>query len=383
MSQKHIIIPIIILGIVLISLIFFLKTKPEINQKKEVSLDEKIGEMLILGFRGTEVNESSKIIQDINQYHLGGVVLFDYDLPSKSFPRNIENFEQTKKLIDDIKNLTNPHLFIAVDAEGGNVNRLKPKYGFKEIESAQKMGEKEVLNTFEEASKLGEELNLLGFNLNFAPVVDVNVNSDNPIIGYLERSFSEDPQKVFKHADAFIDGMHKYNIITTIKHFPGHGSSKDDSHLGLTDITQTYNKEVELYPYKNLIEKDKVDIIMTAHIMNKNIDSENPATLSPLFLQDILRNELKYKGVIISDDMQMGAIVDNFGFEEAIIKSINAGCDLLGFSNNNNHEYDENIAEKAVNVIKKAVQDGKISEKRINESYNRIKTLKEKYNILP
>jgi len=104
MSQKHIIIPIIILGIVLISLIFFLKTKPEINQKKEVSLDEKIGEMLILGFRGTEVNESSKIIQDINQYHLGGVVLFDYDLPSKSFPRNIENFEQTKKLIDDIKN---------------------------------------------------------------------------------------------------------------------------------------------------------------------------------------------------------------------------------------------------------------------------------------
>ena len=383
MSQKHIIIPIIILGIVLISLIFFLKTKPEINQKKEVSLDEKIGEMLILGFRGTEVNESSKIIQDINQYHLGGVVLFDYDLPSESFPRNIENFEQTKKLIDDIKNLTNPHLFIAVDAEGGHVNRLKPKYGFKEIESAQKMGEKEVLNTFEEASKLGEELNLLGFNLNFAPVVDVNVNSDNPIIGYFERSFSEDPQKVSKHADAFIDGMHKYNIITTIKHFPGHGSSKDDSHLGLTDITQTYNKEVELYPYKNLIEKDKVDIIMTAHIMNKNIDSENPATLSPLFLQDILRNELKYKGVIISDDMQMGAIVDNFGFEEAIIKSINAGCDLLGFSNNNNHEYDENIAEKAVNVIKKAVQDGKISEKRINESYNRIKTLKEKYNILP
>ena len=122
---------------------------------------------------------------------------------------------------------------------------------------------------------------------------------------------------------------------------------------------------------------------MTAHIMNKNIDSENPATLSSLFLQDILRNELGYKGVIISDDMQMGAIVDNFGFEEAIIKSINAGCDLLGFSNNNNHEYDENIAEKAVNVIKKAVQDGKISEKRINESYDRIIALKEKYNILP
>lgn len=364
--------------IILILAIISLLNKEEVQAP---TIDEKIGEMLILGFRGLEVNDSSKIVQDINKYNIGGIIVFDYDVPSKTWSRNIESPEQTKKLVSDIKSLTNENLFIAVDSEGGYVNRLKTKYGFINIESALKMGEGEASETFTQVSQLGAELKDLGFNLNFAPVVDVNINPDNPVIGYLERSFSDDPIKVYEHASSFIDAMHEYNITTAIKHFPGHGSSQDDSHLGLVDVTSTYNKEIELLPYKELIASNKLDMIMTAHVMNTNIDNDNPATLSSIFLQDILRNELGYNGIIVSDDMQMGAIVDNFGQEEAIIKAINAGCDLLIFSNNNK-EYDENIAEKAVNIIKKALEENKISEERINESYNRIIELKQKYGIL-
>ncbi len=344
------------------------------------TLDRMIGEMIILGFRETEVSDSSKIVQDINEYNIAGVILFDYDVPSKSFPRNIVDPKQTKKLIEDLKKLTRSDLFIAIDAEGGYVNRLKAEYGFIQTESPEVLGESDPQNTFLKILPLGIELNDLGFNLNFAPVVDVNINKDNPVIGSLERSFSDDPVKVYEHAGYFIDAMHKYNIITAIKHFPGHGSSTEDSHLGLVDITDTYNEEVELFPYRKLIEDGKTDIIMTAHIMNTNIDPDNPATLSSIFLKDILRGRLNYEGVIVSDDMQMGAIATYFGFEEAIIKAINAGCDILIFSNNG-REYDDDIAGKAVEVIKKAVREGKITEEEISNSYNRVKELKEKYEI--
>jgi beta-N-acetylhexosaminidase len=340
------------------------------------TLEEMIGRMIIVGFRGTEVDESSKIIKDINRYGIGGVILYDYDMPSDSFPRNILNPQQLKKLTEDLKKITRTDLLVAIDAEGGYGNRLKEKYGFIKIKSAQEMGKDSPENTFLEASLLGEELSQLGINLNFAPVVDVNINKNNPIIGKTQRSFSDDPEKVYEHAAAFIDAMHRYNIITTIKHFPGHGSSTGDSHLGLTDITDTYNGEVELLPYKKLIRDNKVDIIMTAHIINRNIDPDNPATLSHVFLKDILRNSLNYNGVIISDDMQMGAIAGYFDFEEAIVKAINAGCDMLLFSNNGGN-YDGDIARKIVGVISSAVNNGKISEEKIIDSYNRIKELTE------
>ncbi len=348
--------------------------------QRNLTLDQMIGEIIILGFRGTEIDGSSKIVKDINEYNIGGIILFDYDVPSKSSPRNIINPKQTKKLIEDIKSLTRHDLFIAIDAEGGKVNRLKAKYGFMQIDSPQKMGEDEPQNTFIKASPLGLELDYLGINLNFAPVVDVNINKDNPVIGKLERSFSDDPQKVYEHASYFIDAMHEFNVITAIKHFPGHGSSTEDSHLGLVDVTNTYQEEAELFPYKKLIQDNKTDIIMTAHVMNTNIDTDTPATLSSIFLKDILRGKLNYEGIIVSDDMQMGAIVENFGFEEAIIKAINAGCDLLIFSNNS-PVYDEDIAQKAVEVIKKAIKDGKIKEETIRNSYNRIKQLKDSFEI--
>ena len=257
----------------------------------EMELKKQIGQMLIVGFRGTEISKDSAITGQIKDLNLGGVILFDFDNPSKSYPRNIINPSQTKELIKNLQSYSLTPLFIALDAEGGLINRLKAKYGFIPIPSAQEMGETGNLAKTEATSEeLGSELKELGFNLNFAPVVDVNVNPDNPVIGKLERSFSSDPQKVSSQAEAFIKGQRSNYIISAIKHFPGHGSASSDSHLGLVDVTKTYQQK-ELIPFKALISGNLVDMVMTAHIMDAKVDPDYPATLSPAFLQNILREE--------------------------------------------------------------------------------------------
>jgi beta-N-acetylhexosaminidase len=349
------------------------------NGQDDYQLKRKIGQMLIVGFRGTEIDRTSYISKAINVLNLGGVILFDKDNPSGQFPRNITSPEQTKELISKLKEYSPSPLFISVDSEGGYINRLKEKYGFKNIPSAEQLGKGTVEETKNQSLILSKELKDLGFNVDFAPVVDVNVNPQNPVIGYLERSFSNDANVVFEHASEFIEGLHENNIISAIKHFPGHGSSTSDSHLGMVDVTQTYKPE-ELIPYQKLIENGYSDMVMTAHIVNTNIDPQYPATLSPLFIKNILRDQLKFKGIVVSDDMQMGAIVDNYGFEEAIVKAINAGCDILILSNNGK-TYDEEAPYDAVNIIYKAVKKGEISEEQINESYDKIQELKDKYGI--
>jgi len=369
----------IVLAIVVLIIIGLGGYKYYQSQQDDYTLKQKIGQMLIVGFRGTEINRTSYISKTMNVLNLGGVILFDKDNPSGQFPRNITDPSQTKQLIEDLKEYSPSSLFVAVDAEGGWINRLKEKYGFKNIPSAEQMGKGTIEETKNNALMLSQELKELGFNIDFAPDVDVNVDPENPVIGQLERSFSGEPDTVYEHASAFIEGLHENNIISAIKHFPGHGSSTSDSHLGMVDVTNTYQQE-ELIPYQKLIENGYSDMVMTAHIVNTNIDPTYPATLSPLFIKNILREQLGFKGVIVSDDMQMGAIVDNYGFEEAIIKSINAGCDMLILSNNGK-TYDEQAPYSAVNIILKAVKKGEISERQINDSYNRIQELKNKYNI--
>ena len=369
-----------IILILIIALFFFFLTKNHLYDppKEDEELRNKIEQMLVIGFRGTTANQY--ITQTLKDMNLSGVILFDRDVPSRGeVERNIVNPDQTKKLISDLKEIRND-IFVAVDAEGGYVNRLKEKYGFTNIPSAEEMGKGSIEQTKEHGIFLGQQLSELGFNLNFAPVVDVNVNPENPVIGYLERSFSDNPENVYSHAKSFIEGLHQSNIISAIKHFPGHGSSENDSHLGMVDITNTY-KEEELLPYKLLIEDGYNDMIMTAHIINNNIDENYPATLSPLFLQNILRQELGFNGVIVSDDMQMGAIIDHYGFEEGLIMAINAGCDLLILSNNGIGEYNELISVKAVDAIINAIEKNLISVDQINQSYNRIQNLKENYDI--
>ncbi|HPO68181.1 MAG TPA: glycoside hydrolase family 3 N-terminal domain-containing protein [Candidatus Pacearchaeota archaeon] len=358
------------------------KSEENFNRLSDEELKERIGQMVMIGFRGTEVSENSDIIKIINNAKIGGVVLFDFDVPSKSFPRNILNYEQTKKLISDLKKYSSVPLFIAVDAEGGKVNRLKPEYGFLDIASPKELGE---LNNYEitkkEYLKLAKELRELGFNMNFAPVVDLNINAKNPIIGALNRSFSSNPDIVFIQAKVFIESLKENNIISVVKHFPGHGSSKNDSHLGIVDVTETY-KEEEIIPYQKLNENNLLEAVMTAHIFNKKIDKNYPSTLSSIFLEDILRKKIGFSGVIISDDMQMGAISKNYGFEESIIKAINAGNDILLFSNNSSNNYDKDLGYKVTDIIYDAVKNGQISEQRIFESSERIYNLKRKFNII-
>ena len=336
--------------------------------------------MLMVGFRGTEASADSYIAGAIKDLKVGGIILFDYDISTKNFSRNIVNPSQTKKLISDLQSYTTVPLLIAVDAEGGSVNRLKSDYGFSKILSAKEMGQS-IETTVKESEKLATELKELGFNMNFAPVIDVDINPNNPIIGGLNRSFSPDPSKVVAYAAAFIKTHHEENIITVEKHFPGHGSSMGDSHLGMVDVTDTY-QEKELTPYTDLQKEGLLDVVMTAHIINRNVDESYPATLSSNFLQKILRQQIGFGGVIISDDLGMNAIADNYGFEETIIKAINAGCDILLISNNGPSKYDEQLPRKAWDIIYEAVKSGKISLETVTESYNRIYNLKKKFGII-
>jgi len=337
----------------------------------------------MVGFRGTDLFKDPAVIRAIKDVGPGGVILFDVDVPAgRKFPRNIVDANQVKKLTEDLQKISRIPLFIAVDAEGGRVNRLKSKYGFAEIPSAMEVGRKnDAAYTREVADRLASEIAGLGFNMNFAPVVDVNINTDNPVIGTIDRSFSSDPKIVAMNAAIYIESARSKNVISVLKHFPGHGSSAKDSHLGLVDVTESY-KEEELLPYELLIAKDGVDCIMSAHIMNRNIDKDHPATLSPYFLKDILREKLRFEGAVISDDMQMGAIVTCYGFSDAVVSAVNAGCDII-LASNNGGEYDELLAYKIRDAILKAVKDGRIPQGRILEASGRIARLKSKYFFTP
>ena len=349
------------------------------NQSGKVSLDAKIGQMLKVGFRGLSVDEQSPVVEDIQKYHIGGVVLFDYDVPKDTALRNIASPQQVQELTQDLQQFTRIPLIIAIDQEGGRVARLKPKHGFDPTVSAQYLGSlQDADSTQKYARQTGETLSELGINTNLAPVVDINLNPKNPVIGGIERSFSEDPEIVTEQAETYIETLHEYGIITTLKHFPGHGSSKDDSHLGVVDVTDYWQQE-ELVPYRNLIESGSADIVMTAHIFNAKLDSTYPATLSKPIITGILRDSLGFEGVVMSDDLQMKAIRTQFGLKETIKLSIQAGVDMLSFANNS--IFDAEIAGKAHRIIKELIEEGAISEDRIDESYRRIMELKRKYLI--
>ena len=360
---------------VLLTLLF---TNTSISQtsfaEESTSLDEKIGQMLLAGFRGTALTDTNHIVRDIKKYHLGGIILFDYDVPSKSSERNIQSPKQVKTLINDLKKIADIPLTVAIDQEGGQVARLKPSMGFPKIKSAEYLGAlNDVDSTRFYAKKMAQTLAGLGINMNFAPVVDVNINPENPVIGGLERSFSAAPPKVIKHASIYVKTLNKYGIRSVLKHFPGHGSSKKDSHLGVVDVTETWSKQ-ELHPYQKLLKKDLGDAIMTAHIFNRNIDPNFPATLSKPTITGLLRNKLNYNGVVISDDLMMGAIRNEYGLKTTIAKAINAGVDILVFANNS--IYDPEIVPKAHKIILELVDEDQITREQINKSYQRIMELK-------
>lgn len=365
---------------VLFALLFsVINCKEQINSNNP-SIEQKIGQLLMVGFRGMNVADTSHIIRDIETYHLGGVILFDYDVPSSTPVRNIENFGQVRQLTEELQDLADTPLLIAVDQEGGRVARLKPSRGFPETVSAEFLGDLDMADTTRAyANEQTELLNELGFNVNFAPVVDLNTNPDNPVIGSIQRSYGADPVLVTKHASIVIEEHLQRNILPVIKHFPGHGSAWNDSHVGMADVTDTW-QEVELEPYRNLTETDYQFAVMTAHVMNSNLDEELPATLSKNVQTGLLRDEIGFEGMLFSDDMQMDAIRSFYGLEFAIEHALNAGVDMLVFGNNS--VYQPDIVPEVVQIIVGLVEQGAVSEERINEAFQRVMNSKRQIGLI-
>lgn len=344
------------------------------------TLDEKIGQMLMIGFRGMVATSDSDIARDIRRYHLGSVIFFDVDMERNRAERNIASPAQLTALVDSLQSFARVPLLVAIDQEGGRVNRLKSSYGFPPSVSAQSLGRlNNTDSTRANADRTARTLKAIGINVNFAPVVDINSNPDNPVIGKLERSYSADPEVVTTHARIVTAVHREHGIITTFKHFPGHGSAWNDSHVGMADVTTTWAAS-ELIPYRRAIDAGELDAIMTAHIFNANFDPSHPGTLSTRVLTGMLRDELGFKGVIFSDDMQMKAVTSFYGIEQAIELGIHAGIDILTFPNNAS-VYVPDLAERAFTTIKRLVSTGRISEARIDQSYQRIMQLKRRYGV--
>jgi beta-N-acetylhexosaminidase len=349
--------------------------QPKLNAP-HAPLEVKIGQMIMVGFRGLTAPEASLIIRNIREQHIGGVVLFDYDVALNSPVRNIQSPAQVKNLIAELQGAASTPLLVAVDQEGGIVNRFKENHGFPPSVSAQYLGARDDLDmTRQYAGRMAQTLAEVGVNLNLAPVVDLNKNPQNPVIGRVERSFSAEPAAVADHATAFIEAHHQHHVGCTLKHFPGHGSSRDDTHLGFVDVTHTWGED-ELEPYAHLMQRGLADAVMTAHIFNADLDPDLPATLSQKIITGILREQLGYDGVVISDDLQMKAISDFYTFEKAVQLAVQAGVDIIAMANNT--AYTVNVAAHVAATIRQMVENGTIGEARIDQSYQRIMRLKER-----
>jgi beta-N-acetylhexosaminidase len=330
--------------------------------------------MLLVGFRGLTVDAAGEIVSDIQDRNLGGVVLFDTDQSTHSQVRNVESPAQLTALISGLQSLASTPLLVAIDEEGGLVARLDQRHGFPPTTSAADLGARgDVAFTQQAGTKIAQTLASVGVILNLAPVVDLNVNPSNPIIGSLGRSFSADPAVVTAQAEAFIEGHRSVRVLTTLKHFPGHGSSTGDTHLGVVDVTDTWS-EVELEPFRNIVDDSLADAVLTAHVFNSKLDPEHPATLSHPTITGILREQIGWDGVVISDDMQMGAIRQAYGYKDALRLAIQAGVDVLTIAQQ--QVYEPGIVASTIDLIEGLVNDGSLTEARIDESYQRIQALK-------
>ncbi len=339
-------------------------------QQGRDSLDIKIGQMILIGFPKAQVDP--QVLREISEGKAGAIIIFEKNIPPKN------SFAELKRIIWTYQKAAPIPLFVSIDQEGGRVNRLKDKYGFPRSITAQAMGKSNSLDSVRfYAEATASTLAGLGINVNFAPVVDLAANPTNPVIVRSGRAFSNNEDSVALLAKEFIIQHRRYNVLTALKHFPGHGSSIADTHLGIADVTNTWTDR-ELAPYKSLISEGYADAVMSAHIVNKKLDSKAlPGTLSNEILTGILRKQLGFNGLVFSDDMQMHAITKHYGLEEAIRLAINAGIDIMTFSNNIVGS-EERTVDKVHSIIKKLVASGAISEERINESYGRIMAAKKR-----
>ncbi|MED3765126.1 beta-N-acetylhexosaminidase [Ureibacillus terrenus] len=335
------------------------------NLVARMSLEEKIGQMVFAGFSGQKPNKYLR--QLIIQKKIGGVIFLKENL--KSVPQMTSLINEIKKL-----NSNNPYpLFLGIDQEGGSINRLPDEVAG--LPTNDKLGLKNnPAFAFDYGKLLGKQLNAFGFNIDFAPVLDVNSNPENPVIG--RRAISNNPEIVSNLGIQMMKGIQSENIIPVIKHFPGHGDTSTDSHLALPVVNKTMAEleQMELLPFKNAI-LEGADAVMVAHILLPKLDAHFPASMSKTIITDVLREKLKFNGIVITDDMMMKAITDHYSIEKAALFSVKAGSDIILIAH-----HEEKISS-VIDQLISAVERGEISEQHIDKSVVRILRLKEKYQL--
>lgn len=332
---------------------------------KDMSIEEKVGQLVMVGVDGYELNANAQNF--IQNYHVGGLVLLK---------KNVKDTQQMLNLINDLKETNKVNrtpLFLALDEEGGRISRMPAE--INKMPSSQQIGEQKNENLAKRVGGiLGQEIKGFGLNVNFAPVLDIFSNPKNTVIG--DRAIGDNPDLVSKLGIQTMKGIQEQNIISVVKHFPGHGDTSVDSHVGLPRVDYDLERlmSFELVPFSHAIANN-VDAVMLAHILLPKIDPDYPASFSEVIISDVLRKEMNYDGVVITDDMTMGAIVENYNLSEAAVKSIQAGSDIVLVC----HDFAKE--EAVLKAILEAAKTGKLSPARIDESVYRILKLKEKYSL--
>jgi beta-N-acetylhexosaminidase len=340
-------------------------TDPIEQKLSKMTIDEKIGQLVMAGLDNYVNNKHSKAL--IKTFHVGGFILLE---------QNIKNINQALVLINSLKETNSSNsipLFLGIDEEGGRVTRMPSK--FVKLPANKAIGQVDNSSfSYKIGGILGQELKAFGLNVDFAPVLDINSNPKNPVIG--DRSFGTNSTVVSKLGIQTMKGIQVRNIIPVIKHFPGHGDTSVDSHVGLPVVYNNMKRlnSFELVPFSRAIENG-ADMVMIAHILLPKIDPENPASFSKTIITEVLRNSLKFNGVVITDDMTMGAIAKNYNIGEAAVKSLNAGTDIILVC----HDYVKEI--EVLKAIKNSVSDGTLSVQAIDEKVYRVLRLKEKYKL--
>ncbi len=322
----------------------------------------------MVGFRGATA--PAWVLNAIRDQGLGGIILFDRDQLTGG-RRNLNNPTQIKALTASLKSASpDKRLIISIDQEGGQVSRLNPSNGFPATASEASIGAKNnTAATRSWAEGIVRDLTSIGVTLNFAPVVDLNVNPTNPAIGALGRSFSKSADVVVACATEEIKVHRTAGIATVLKHFPGFGSASGNTDFGVVDVSKTWHAS-ELVPFQTLIKTGMADCIMAAHLLNKQLDPSRPASLSHAVVTGLLRGKLGWQGAVVSDDMQAVAITSKYGRAAAATFAVEAGVDLLVFANQ--EMYDANIVTETINTITALVQAGHVSEAQIDASVARV-----------
>jgi beta-N-acetylhexosaminidase len=339
------------------------------------SLEDMAGQMIVVGFQGDGPNDASVVAmrEAIAAGEIGGVMFLR---------TNVASLDAVTAMNEGFR-AARPELvpFITLDQEGGSVERLTRDVGFTEVPDAESVAERYSVEEAEALYRsMASAIADLGFTVNFGPVADLNLNTSNPVIARFGRSFSADAQTVVDYDGAFIRAHMAEGVLTSLKHFPGHGSSRTDSHEGFTDITDTWDP-AELEPYRAFIQAGYNEFVMVGHLYHEDYSGGVdglPSSLTPRWIDGVLRDELGFTGVVISDDLEMGAIREHFSLEETVTQAVRAGMDVLLFSNTAQTRASLGDEIRAI-LVAEAQADPAFAE-RIAESYQRIVTLKGRLN---